>query len=173
MHKLEASPKNHIIFGWPDGNPPSAEAVDALLVLARDADTWTTGGTRGHVDTWATASGGTGRGGDLGSEISSAVACSEWHEDEVAETFGALRDFIASADAQLHVATGSARRRRLLHFAAGRLNLRHERTVRPKGVRVWRATAARDDGSPGAESPDDVACVPCELELPEARRRET
>ena len=167
-------------------DPPSAEAVGALLVLAREVDTWTAGaarGTRGHVDT-STTSGGTGRGGDLGgdlgsdlgSEISSAVACSEWREEEVAESFGALRSFIASADDQLHVTTGSARRRRLLHFAAGRLGLRHERTVRPKGVRVWRATAARGGADGGAgvvrgvcQSPDDVVCVPCE---PEAGRQD-
>lgn len=88
--------------------------------------------------------------------LGGSLGASEWTEDELSEVFDKLR--AVGAGEEIEVRAPSARRRRLVHYAAANLGLFHETTK--KAVRVSRRsadTAPTTEGGGAAPSAPSTA----------------
>ncbi|KAL1502969.1 hypothetical protein AB1Y20_011040 [Prymnesium parvum] len=144
MHVEDASPKNHILFGWPRGQPP-AEAVVSAMGHER-ADPTLASTTQLHQCVACDAEALAGVAGKAQSVLcgtgllGTALATSEWSQTELDEMHSRLRRFKESAGAEgdhLVVSSSSSRQRRLVHWVAEFEGLLH-RTEGKRNVVVKR-----------------------------------
>jgi hypothetical protein len=146
MHRLEASPKNEILYGWTRDRPPPAEAVEGLSRLADDATLAESArlgldmGCGVCVDEDARADETTA------ARLGAALAASEWDEAELAEVQATLQALAVGESVVL--SASSARRRRLVHFAADALGLRHTTIAAVPGGERAKVSVARPDPVP-------------------------
>ena len=158
MHRPEATPKADILYGWTAEAPPRDAATRALLSTEVLDEAYAdalrlgfgSGGSGGHVSTAGAPDGAQQLkgGGDLCVEagesgaaatsaqrLGGALGASEWTEEELANAFADLKGLMAGESRELRAP--SARRRRLVHYAASELGLHHVTTK--KAVRVTAA----------------------------------
>ena len=159
MHRPDATPKADILYGWREGAPPTGARALALLTAAcadeayeearrlglggeaRGGGEGAGGGDDAQEVCSEVASGEEGAADDAASSskpslaptasrLGGALAASEWNEEELCEMLTRLRAL--GGGESLAVNAPSARRRRLVHYAAAELGLHHT-TLSSKG----------------------------------------
>ena len=152
-----ASPKNHILCGWPSARPPprdvvallATEAVDGTLTDAAALLTPTTAGAAGTAGTAGAAGVAADDEAAREERMGAALAASEWEPEERAEVEALVRAYAAGGTGAAGGAAGdtaepmeqeplvvtapSSRRRRLVHYVAEAAGLAH-RTENKKTV---------------------------------------
>ena len=158
-----ASPKNHILCGWPSAHPPPCDVVALLATEALDGTltdaaalltpTPTTAGAAGTARTAGAAGVAADDEAAREERMGAALAASEWEPAELAEVEALVRAYAAGGTGAVGGAAGdtaggaaepteqeplvvtapSSRRRRLVHYVAEAAGLAH-RTENKKTV---------------------------------------
>ena len=137
LHPPSASPKNHVLFGWPAAAPPPPEVVRRLAAVADAADDADAALAQALGLGCAVCEAEDGEAAASRVTMDDALAASEWTADELADCAARLAAFAAdeAAGDELSVPAHSARLRRLVHYAAERAGLLHWSEPKVAGAR--------------------------------------
>ena len=146
-HGRKATPKCDILVGWPTDEPLGGRAAGALGVCAEDED-YAQAASLGvgmqcvEIEDESVDGGGKkGASAAPASRLGSALGASEWASEELDEMLSHLRQAVSAGPEGLDVCAITARKRRLVHFAAAELGLHHETRRDRKGVVVRNSVA--------------------------------
>ena len=143
-----ASPKNHILCGWPRARPPPRDVAALLATEAVDGTLADAAVLLTLTPTIAGAAGAAGAAADgeaaREEQMGAALAASEWEPEEIAEVEALVRAYATGSTSgvadgavdptePLVVKAPSSRRRRLVHYVAEAAGLAH-RTENKKTV---------------------------------------